>query len=520
VKRAVLAVILVVGLGGPLPAQARYWREDERVIVTDQSVVEAITASDVRLYVATTTGLGLYDRRFRQWEPPVTVADGYPREPITVALADPADDAVWLGTTTGVVRYRPVMRTFDPYLIPGGARDLAFDRQDPFAGLYVLTPGGWQLLPRAGFSTTPAAPPPPGRRIGPLSPAELEARIPYIRTMGAQVLLDERLRNFHFTAATVVPGTEEYYLGTDGMGVVYVDALGARFEPLPAGLLSPGAAAVLAVDGGVWVGSDEQGPRTGLTFVSDDLQRFAFEEGPPGTGFRASVVRGLTRRDREIWAATDQGIVRVDPGVATRRLLTVDGLPDNQTYALAAARGATWIATGRGLAFVPDDTVRVERTDAPPVAALALVGAEDSVWVGFTDGLGVAAPDGQVFVAPGADTLPELRETIVAVALAGDTIVAATVDRLLWRPGTGPWHVMRILSEVAPISSLAADTGGLWVGGQAGLARVRLASQSVVPYPVPQDVPAAVRAIATDGRYVWVATAAGLVRFSREALGQ
>jgi ligand-binding sensor domain-containing protein len=514
--------LLLLALGvadvGPVAAQARFWREDERVIITDQQTVYAVAATDARVYAATTTGLAIYDRRFRQWEPPVTVADGYPLDRISAALADPADDAVWLGTATGVVRYRPVFRSFDGYPVPGGVRDLAFDRDDAFQGIYLRSAAGWQLLTRGGFSPVPATPPPPGRRIAPLRPEQLEARIPYLRTMGQQALLDERLRQFHFTSGAAVPGTEEYYLGTDGMGLVFVDALVAQIEPLPAGLLSPGAGAVLTVQDGVWVGSDHQGARTGLTFVSDDLQRYAYEEGPRGTGFRASVVRALAARGGEIWAGTDQGIVRVEPGVATRRLQAVDGLPDDEVFALATGPAGTWVATARGVARVPPDTVLVVPSEGPSVPALGLALARDSAWVAYTDGLGLAAPDGQVFFAPGSDTLPELRDAIVAVATLGDTVIAATVDRLLWRAGAGPWVVGRALSEVAPIYALAGDASGLWVGGGGGLAHVRLAAGAVVPFPAPRDVPAAVRGIALSERYLWLATEAGLVRFSRNAI--
>jgi ligand-binding sensor domain-containing protein len=518
VTRAAVFVLVLAGAGAaPLAAQAGVWREDERVIITDQSVVHAVAATGSRVYVATTTGLALYDRRFRQWAPPVTVVDGYPREPVTVALADPADDAVWLGTPTSVIQYRPVLRTFDAYPVPGGVRNLAFDRDDAFRGVYILTATGWQLLPRGSFVPMPS-PPPAGHAVTPLSLREAEARLPFLRTMGTDVLLDERLRSFRFTSAAVVPGEEEYWLGTSGMGVVRVDALVARIEPVPAGLLSPGAGVVVAARNGVWVGSDEQSPRTGLTWVSDDLQQFSSEEGPPGTGFRAGVVRALVARGDEIWAGTDQGIVRVEPGVATRRVQAVDGLPDNEVFALAVGGGAVWVGTGSGVARIPDDTVEVQWTEGPRVPALALAARGDSAWVGFTDGLGLAAPDGQVFAAPGADTLAELRGAIVALTVLGDTVVAATIDRLLWRAGAGPWHVDRHLGEVAPIHALAGDAGGLWVGGAGGLARVRLATGAVIPFPVPRDAPAAVRGIAVTDRFIWLATPVGLVRFSRDAL--
>jgi len=513
-------LLLVLGWAGTrtLSAQAGFWREDERVIITDQSLVYAVAATESRVYVATTTGLGIYDRRFQQWAPPVTIADGYPREPITAAVADPADDAVWLGTATSVVRYRPIMRTFDAYPVPGGVRTLAFDRDDTFSGLYILSATGWLQLPRGGF--TPAASPPPrsGRLIAPLSPAELDARLPFLRTMGTQALLDQQMRTYQFTSGVVVPGIEEYWLGTNGMGLFRVDALTTSIERVPAGLLSSGAGAVLAVRDGVWVGSDEQSARSGLTWVSDDLQRFSYEEGPSATGFRATVVRALVARGKEIWAGTDRGIVRVEPGVTTRRLQTVDGLPDDEVFALAAGRNGVWVGTGMGLAYVPDDTVEVERTEGPAVPAMAVAASQDSAWVGLTDGLALALSDGQVFVAPGADTLPDLRTAVVAVTLLADTVVAATPNRLLWRAGDGPWHVERYLTAVAPIYALVGDSGGLWVGGGTGFARVRLAAHAVVSYSVPRDVPAAVRGIAVTERYIWLATSAGLVRFTRDAI--
>jgi hypothetical protein len=516
VSRALAAALFLLASATPSVAQTHLWREDERVIITDLSVIQAVTASDTRVYVAGTHALGLYDHRFHQWEPPVTAADGYPQEPITVALADPSEEAVWLGTATGVFRYRPTLREFERFEVPGGVRSLAFDRNDPFRGLFVLTGGGWQLLPRGGFSTQPAQP--PASSLQPLRAEDIDTRLPFVRTMSASVLVDERLRQYRFTCATMVPHTEVYFLGTDGRGLVKVDALMASIELVPFGLLDWGASAVLAVSGGVWVGSDERARRPGLTFVGDDFQRFTYEEGPRATGFGASVVRALAPRGNEIWAATDHGIVRIEPGGTSRQLLSVDGLPDNQTYALAASPSRLWIGTGRGLAYVSTDTVLVERTDGPTVPTLALAAAGDSAWVGFTDGLGLALPDGETFVAPGVDTLAELREPIVAIAHQADTLVAATANRLVWRAGAGPWVVDRILGEVAPISAMAADSGGLWVGGRVGLARVHLATHAVVAFPAPRDVPGSVRGVVATKRYIWVATEEGLVRFTREAI--
>lgn len=509
----------VLGVASPLRAQTRAWNERERVIVSDFTVVTALAASEARVYVATTGGLGLYDRRFRQWDPPVTPAEGYPTEPVLAAIADPADDAVWLGTVTGVVLYRAFSRQFERIVIPGGVRDFLYDRGDPFRGVYARTSSGWMFLPRGGFIPAPEPLPPAGRRAGSLSVEDVMRREPAVDALRAGVLTDDRLRTYRYTAAAVVPNTDEYYLGTDGGGVIRFDALSARFEPLPFGLLATGAGAVVAVPGGVWVGSDARSARAGLTFVGEDLQRYAYEEGPRGTGFGGRVVRALLVRGREIWAGTDRGIVRVLPERETRRLTTADGLPDDETFALAQGPAGVWIGTAFGLGFLPADGEAVRAPAGPRAPVLALVAARDTAWVGMTVGLGVAVPDGDVRVARGWDSVPELRQAIVAVTRVADTLVAATVDRLLWRSPGGPWRVEPVaVTAVGAIYALAPDAGGVWVGGQGGLARFGFAASDVRAYQVPGDLPGPVRGIAGDRRYLWVATEAGLVRFERSAL--
>ncbi len=517
--RALVATLGVLALGGTLEAQTRLWREDERVIVADFTVVQALAASDALLFVATAHGLGTYDHRFRRWAAPVTATEGYPREPVLAALADPADDAVWLGTATGALRYRPIFRQFESVLVPGGVRDFLYDRDDPFRGLYLLTSTGWQFLARGAFGPTPAPLPPPERRVATLRVEEVLARTPMVDAMQGSILLDERLRRFRYTSAAAVPTTEEIFLGTNGLGVIHVDPLVARLEALPFGLLATGAGAVVGGGDGVWVGSDDPGSRAGLTFVSDDLQRYEYVEGPRATGFGASAVRALLARGRDLWAATDRGIVLVKSNGDVLRLDTGSGLPDRQALALAAGPSGVWVGTARGLAFVPSDSLRARMPAGPAAPVLALAARGDTVWVGSTVGLGLAVPGDDVFVAPGGDTLPELREPIVALALVGDTLVAAVQDRLLWRAGAGPWHVERRLSgELGMLTALAADTGGVWVGGDRGLGRFGFVAREFHVWPSPGDVPGPVRGIAVTARHVWVATAEGLVRFTRRTL--
>ena len=517
------AAALLALVPAPLQAQGtRGWLPDERAIISDYSVVAALAADDARLYVATGNGLGIYDVRFRQWEPPVSFLDGYPRAPVTVALADPAEEAVWLGTAGALFRYRPQIRQWESFRVAGGVLDLAYDLDDPLRGIYVRTRSGWEVLRAGAAFPAPAHDvPAPGRRAGAMSAEELFRRFPAADALRAQVLTDERLRTFQYTAAVRVPTRDDVYLGTNGMGVIHLDPGIVRFESMTFGLLAPGVGAVLTVPGGVWTGTDHRARRTGFTFIDDRLQRYEWQEGARATGFGFGGARDLLMRDDVVWAATDRGVVRFAPGRdVTTRLTSGHGLPDDDSYALAQGPAGVWVGTAFGLALVGDDDVVTRIGRGAPTPVLALAARRDTVWVGTTAGLGVAWPgaDG-IVVPPDVNATPELKSAVVAVMLRGDTIAAATIDRLIWRRGEEPWRVERALAlELGTIHALAPDAGGVWVGGENGLGFFRFTDRTFLFAARRADLPGPVRDLALSGAFLWVATEGGAVRFRVQSL--
>src|SRR3989442_14903764 len=90
-----------------LSAQSRFWRPEDRALISDFSYVTAVAASPFTVFGATTHGLVVYDRQARTWRLPVTTLDGYPASRVRVALADATGNAVWLGTTGGGARHGP-----------------------------------------------------------------------------------------------------------------------------------------------------------------------------------------------------------------------------------------------------------------------------------------------------------------------------------------------------------------------------------------------------------------------------
>jgi len=530
--RISLLVPLATAAAAPAPGQtgSRLWRPEERVLIGDMGVVEAVAADENVLYVVTRTGIGVYDLRFDRWQPPVTVLDGYVPSPALAALVDPTDQSLWLGTVNGVVNYSPRMRWYQTTAVAGGAAELMVDREDAFAGVYLLNRSGWQFLPRGGVMPRPVTSlPPVARQIRTVSPQQVVARHPEIETMRLGTLLDDRMRSFRYTAAAEVSLRGLVFLGTDGLGVVRYDVGIASLEVLPFGLLAPGASALALAPGGVWVGSDGRSSRSGFTLVGSDLQRFSFEEGPRVTGLGMGAVHAMTLHDEALWAAADGGVVVVGPE-GTGRITTVQGLPAGRALSLAPGTGGVWIGTERGVAFVHDDgtVARAGEQLSSRVNALAFEGdGADGVWVGSRVGLGLAwAGSDRVVVPPDVARVPELGEPVVAVALNELVLVAALRDRIVWRwrtEGGGPaagdgWLVERRIAELGELTSVACDGDAVWLGGSRGFAVYRPATRAFAFYAAPGDVPGVVWDVVVDDRYLWLATEGGLVRVEKRAI--
>lgn len=512
--RAIVVLLMVVA--GPASAQRGWrWRADERVIVGDFSVVQSVAASRDAMFAATTNGLIGYDRRFRKWQTPFTPADGYETDPVVSAAVDPADQTLWLGTRAGLLQYRLPTRQLEAIPFVGGVGELFFDRDDPLAGVFFSTRFGWRQLARGQVVPQDVpGPPPPARRITTPSVAEILRRFPVAEAMAPTTLLDAQLRSYRFTSAAVTPDADDVYFGTDGLGVLRLDAFTSRFERLPFGLLSQAAGAV-AADSVVWTGTGGGVGRSGVTAVDSDVQRFEYHESRAG-GFRS--VRDLLVRGAEVWGATDRGVAVLQRDGTWRAVDRVSGLPSDNALALADAPSGVWVGTDRGLAHVGvDDSV----SGVPVVlAVLSLLHTRDTLWIGTTRGLMVRPGEGPDLLVPrDGGSEPSLRDPVVALTALGDTILAATGERLIWRvPGRG-WVGLPVISpQLGTLRALAADSGGVWVGGERGLGFYRFAGKDLTTFRVPDDVPGPVQDLAVRGRFLWVATPEGLVRFDRRAL--
>ncbi len=508
-------------LAAPATAQSasRDWRPDDRTIIGDFSRITSVATSLERVYVTSPTSLLIWHPQFRRWEGPFSPPDPSVLSGVFAAQVDPLDQSVWLARSDGWVHFQPELQIWDQGRTGEPVQAIAFDESDPVSGVFLRTRGGWLLLPRGGMVPTPSRPP-----TRPLMPTRVEDVLrsnPSLQANAAQILLDERLRSVRYTAAARAFDNSGWYLGTSGVGLLFVQDGAAIPERIPFGLPSLAVGAVMSWPGGVWVATNRT-PQTdaALTFVGDQLADFNSLRGLPATGVPFTRVAELAGQGKAVFAATDYGLARVEPGDGRYELIDERrGLPDSRVYSVAARQGRLVVGTARGIVRL-DESLQVERL-VPRFsdAAYAVFAAGDSVWIGTGRGVLLALPGQQDAVRPAALASAGLQAPIVALGVLGDTIVALTRDELLWRePRGGKWTLGPNLSGLlGRLHALAPSGPGFWLAGERGVGFARLGTAPLLAVRN-GDLPAVATDLTADRDYLWVGTQAGLVRFRLDAI--
>jgi ligand-binding sensor domain-containing protein len=286
-------------------------------------------------------------------------------------------------------------------------------------------------------------------------------------------------------------------------------------------MLGSAVGAIAAEQGRVCAAADlrRDPAERGVTCFAPDFSNFTYLSGGlagiPGT----QVRRMLLTRDA-VWLATNAGALRIPRGGAAARQFTErDGLQSGDVRALARTSAGIWVGSGVGVAVAPEgdtrDPARPVALVAGSVLALAVTG--DTLWIGSSLGL-LVLPPGAGAPVPVLPELPALRSPVVALAVAGDTILAAFPTRLALRTG-GAWRVVDPPGvSIGRFTAAAPDARGFWLGGAQGLAFYQPASNVWRALTSTGDLPLPVLDVAAAGDYVWVATPGGVVRLLRRVL--
>lgn len=519
--RPLLVALASLAFGAPALGQSpsRDWRLTDRTVIGDFSRITSIACALDRVYITSPRGALLWHPQFQQWEGPYEPPDRALLARVFASLVDPLDNSLWLARPEGWIHFQPELQIWDSGTVPDGVLSLAFDGDDPVSGLYLRTRSGWSVLPRGALSVTPGRG--PARPVTPTSVEEMLRSNPSLQANAAQILLDPHLRTVRYTAAARSFDNQGWFIGTSGIGTLYLTDGAAIPDRLTFGLPSPVVGAVLGVPDGVWAATQRtQLAEAALTLVDPELKSFKSLSGLPASGIPFTQVHDLAGQGTRLWAATDFGVARIE--TRDGRIDLIDdrrGLPDSRVYSVMSRQGRMTIGTARGIARV-DDSLHVQRI-APGFAdaAYAVFPVGDSVWVGTRGGLLIALPGGPDLVRPAALASPSLQAPVVAIGSLGDTLVGLTRDQMLWRdPRTQAWTAGPNLSGLlGRLRNFTPDGAGFWVAGERGVAFAGLGTPPLRPLRA-GDLPGEANDVAVDGDFLWVATDAGLVRFRLDAV--
>jgi hypothetical protein len=498
---------------------SRDWRPEDRTVIGDFSRITSIASSLDRVYVTSPTSIVIWQPQFRTWTGPFEPPNSGALAGVFAALVDPLDHSLWLARPNGWVHYQPELQIWDQGTVPDAVVSIAFDESDPVGGLYIRGRRGWLLLPRGGMVPTPARP--PARPIRPTTIEEVLRQAPTLQTNAAQFLLDSRMRPVRLTAAARSFDNQGWYLGSAGLGLLYLQDATAIPERVPFGLPAQFVGAVMSWPGGVWVATNRTlEADAAFTFVESGLREFRTVRGLPATGTPFTRVLELAGRDKALWAATDFGLARMEP--AEERIELFDesrGLPDSRVFDVAGRQGRIVVGTAHGLARM-DDSLRFVRVSPRFAdAAYAVFPAGDSIWVGTPRGVFLAVPGQQDLVRPESLASASLQVPVFGFASLGDTLVALTRDQMIWRdPRTLAWTLGPNLSGLlGRLRRFAPDGPGFWVAGDRGVGFARLAGSPARTLRE-GDLPGPANDLAVDRDHLWVATEDGLVRFRLDAI--
>lgn len=520
--RRTLLVLAALLLPATLKAQrpSRDWPPADRAVLGDFSLIRALASSTERLYVVGASGVAVWWPLEQRWDGPFIPPEGRMLDRAFLALVDPLDQSLWIARTDGWVNFRPELELWQAGSLPGQVRGLAVDEADMAGGIRLQAGGRWfKVMPGSTVAVPTSAPQRPRMAT---TVEDLYRANPSLRGSAGLLLRDARGRQVQYTAGAPSPDRLGWYIGTSGLGLLFLRIGDITPEKRSFGLGGEVASAVFTAPGGVWVATDRTPVSdAALTFVSQDLTRSEPFTGGATFGLGYTQARMLTGSEQSLYVASNIGVTEVNLAESATRFFDMGkGLPDSRATYLLSRRGGVFVGTPRGIAWI-SAAGAVERVGPgfiEPVTALAAEG--DSLWIGAVDGVLLLPPGAGVpGRTPGLRASAGFRAPVMDMAWMADTLVALLPDRLLWRvPGQDEWILGPILGgNLGRLFRFTISGDGFFVAGDRGVGFARLAGPLQSPLRE-GDLPGRVRDVEADERYLWVATERGLVRFRLGAI--
>ncbi|MEN8143383.1 MAG: hypothetical protein ABFS14_00390 [Gemmatimonadota bacterium] len=485
---ALLGFIGIAAACGPAQAQigSARWRPEDRVLITDFSVVRALAKSTDRLFAATDGGLVIFDELRRRFELPLTVEDGYPAGPVTAMAYDPRDASLWIvgrdrellqfDVRDWRIRERQALREAVVSVVPEAVG----------SDLLLQFRTGWIRYDAFSRRSLPASAREAAAAIE--SRPDLRRRQELLRDPGFQsvsAFLPRSPGGRRFAITDVMPTRDPalFWVATDGAAVLEYDQFARRWETILFGPVGGGSAGIAELAGNLWfVPAAPLEGRYAVARTDPDLQRWAAWDSDSlrSAPRRADVVLA-DQRTPSLWVGGSDGLYVFEGEVGAWRRIAE--LPSEHVTALAPASLADgtpgiWVGTRRGAVVLGSSGVR-----GPVLLGgrdiRAVVQSGSRVWFGTRSGLLPldigSLSDAAAAGATGPSRAPgsgALNRPVGALDAYGDTVYAGLDDEIwIWSPGE-EWSRVEAIGRVGgPVTAISAASGTVWVGSAEGIVR-------------------------------------------------
>lgn len=452
---------------------------------SDFSFVSSIAIGRDFVFFATTDGILRYQRFEHKWYPPITVSDGLPDNTISRMAASPDDIELYIETSLGIYRY-----------------DFAFEQwysESEIPPEYYVSSNLPNPLPRF--------------------------YMPFEYTMSTNgYISDKSLRDFKITAY-LDDNFNTVFVGTWGLGPVFVDNRDFEATIKRYGLVQKRVDAIYRDGDSIWVAGNEglyatpdYQLRYGVTCFNTATGEFEWFEPRYISGFDSEIIYAIAGDGQYIYFAGQNGVsilTRKDKSFFT--INRADGLPDNETTALAIRNDSLWVGTSRGLALYRSSTQTVNIVGRKLFGDLFITDlhiANDKLIIGSTKGAYFIDFNSKLtgrLKDPENDLSGEIRD----ISQYGSEVLISTQYGLT---------SINLLTEKAQLVPHMSGPGGVYAAAANDKFYIGITTQGLQivtrsdnrRHVLTEDdgLPSIdINALLPDGDYLWIGSSEGVTRF-------
>jgi len=475
------------------------FEEGDWVNYVDFRYVTCVTMDQTLVYFGTTGGVIRYDKYAEKWLDPLTITDGIPDERIENIAYDPEWDRVWVQTSLGNAYYDPTIQKW----YSGGDFPSQYARNDYSQADFAILNTPFGYFYQDGYISDRY-----GRR--------------YQLTRGAGDDFDN------------------LYVGTWGMGPVYINNRYNDLELIPFGPFDTGISAVVKIGDELWLGDGEAILGSGALSVYDIRKgEWRWFEPRYTDGLASARLLNGWGDKNTVWLGTEYGLVRYDK--KNDQFMTFadnSALPSVEVLSVAVGPDYVFTGTTQGLGYIEKSRKKKseEKSDLADfeqdsLAREQLLNRER--FVGWQindlriigDYLYIASDRGALrkklddnskftFLATEDDKLStEIRE----ITAQGDSLYFLTFnDIVIVNTETEESSIVTDLSYFPDwrIRKMVTDGRNIWAATDIGLWKYRIEDGYRRLFTAGDGmISDDIRGMVLDGDFIWLATPNGLIRF-------